>query len=122
VILVDTSIWIDHLRSPLSALTRALAEDRVLMHPYIQGELALGTLRNRRGTMADLIALPTAPKVADEAVMALIETGGLVGSGVGYIDCHLLASAQLVSVQLWTSDRRLHRAAVKLGLAEGGGA
>ena len=119
--LVDTSVWIDHLRVRLQPLTHAIGDGEVVMHPYVLGELALGNLKDRRRTLTDLSALPRAVVVTDDHVLTLIEVSGLHGSGIGYVDCHVLASAQLMEARLWTTDRRLRHAATRLGVAGGGG-
>jgi predicted nucleic acid-binding protein len=118
VILVDTSVWIDHLRSGEPALATALEGGRVLMHPFVLGELACGNLENRGEVLRLLGDLPVAPTATDPEALGLIERRALMGRGIGYIDIHLLASAALVGVgRLWTRDRRLAAAAAELELA-----
>jgi len=118
VILVDTSIWIDHLRSGEPALATALEGGRVLMHPFVLGELACGNLNNRSEVLRLLRDLPMAPTATDPEVLVLIESRALVGRGNGYIDVHLLASTALEGVAwLWTRDRRLAETAAELELA-----
>jgi predicted nucleic acid-binding protein len=118
VILVDTSIWIDHLRSGEPALATALEGGRVLMHPFVLGELACGNLNNRSEVLRLLRDLPMAPTATDPEVLVLIESRALVGRGIGYIDVHLLASTALEGVAwLWTRDRRLAETAAELELA-----
>jgi hypothetical protein len=111
MILVDTSVWIDHFRVGNPALGKVLAEGQVLVHPFVVGELACGSLRNRRRILDDLGALPLAVSAAHEEVLRLIEEGGLWGLGIGWIDGHLLASALLSNCRFWTLDRKLARAA-----------
>lgn len=120
LILVDTSIWVDHLRFRLQPLSAAIAEGEVVMHPYVLGEIALGNVKDRGRSLATLAALPRAVKVSDEAILSLVEIARLAGSGIGYVDCHVLASAQLIDAKLWTRDRRLRLAAERLGVGEGG--
>ncbi len=118
MILVDTSIWIDHLRSGEPVLATALENGRVLMHPFVLGELACGNLKNRSEVLRLLGDLPTAPAATDPEALGLIERRALMGRGVGYIDVHLLASAALAGVgRLWTRDRRLAGLAAELELA-----
>jgi len=117
VILVDTSVWIDHLRSGEPALATALEGGRVLMHPFVLGELACGNLKNRSEVLRLLGDLPAAPTATDPEALGLIERRALMGRGIGYIDVHLLASAALAGVgRLWTRDRRLAAVAAELEL------
>ena len=118
MILVDTSVWIDHLRSGEPALAAALEGGRVLMHPFVLGELACGNLKNRGEVLRLLGDLPAAPTATDSEALGLIERRALMGRGIGYIDVHLLASAALADVGwLWTRDRRLAAVAADLELA-----
>ncbi len=118
MILVDTSVWIDHLRSGEPALATALEGGRVLMHPFVLGELACGNLKNRSEVLWLLRDLPAAPTATDPEALVLIERRALMGRGIGYIDVHLLASTALEGVaRLWTRDRRLAETAAELELA-----
>lgn len=118
MILVDTSVWVDHLHSGEPALATALEGGRVLMHPFVLGELACGNLTNRDEVLRLLGVLPAAPTATDPEVRSFIERRALMGRGIGYIDVHLLASAALAGVaRLWTRDRRLAAVAEELGLA-----
>ena len=118
MILVDTSVWIDHLRSGEPALATALEGGRVMMHPFVLGELACGNLKNRAEVLQLLEDLPAAPTATDPEVLGLIERRALMGRGIGYIDVHLLASTVLEGVaRLWTRDRRLAETAAELELA-----
>ena len=118
MILVDTSVWIDHLRSGDPGLAAVLEGGRVLMHPFVLGELALGNLKNRGEVLALLGRLPASPTATDSEVLGLIERRALMGRGIGYVDVHLLASAALADLgRLWTRDRRLAEAATELELA-----
>jgi predicted nucleic acid-binding protein len=117
VILVDTSIWIDHFRASSLALVRLLGEGGVLSHPFVIGELALGNLRDRISVLEALRQMPQATTAADDEVLGFIETHSLHGLGIGYIDAHLLASARLTpGSRLWTRDQRLAAVAGRLGL------
>ena len=117
MVLVDTSIWIEHLRKPGTDLPRLLDTDQVLTHSLVIGELACGLLANRRQFLHDLSRLPRVPAATDLEVMELIERRGLMGRGVGYVDLHLLASVRLApDVRLWTRDRRLATLADELSV------
>ncbi len=116
MVLVDTSVWVVHLRDGnIGRLETLLNEGHVVRHPFIIGELACGNLRNRSEILRLLQTLPMAVHAEHHEVMVLIETRSLMGSGLGFIDMHLLASAILTEVQLWTLDRKLNEAASKLG-------
>lgn len=118
MILADTSVWIDHLRAGVPALTDALEQGRVLVHPFVVGELACGNLRNRRQLLELLGNLPSAPMATDAEAMEFIEHRAVMGRGIGYIDVHLLAAVALAgTARLWTRDRRLAAAAAELNLA-----
>ena len=118
MILVDTSVWIDHLRSGTRPLAAALEQGLVLAHPFIVGELACGNLKNRREVLQLLEELPRAPVATEPEVLDFIEQRRLMGRGLGYIDVHLLASVALAgSARLWTRDRRLAAVAGTLKLA-----
>jgi predicted nucleic acid-binding protein len=116
VILVDTSVWVEHLRHGLPSLATLLQEGEVLIHPWVIGELACGNLRNRQQVLELLLGLPMATVASDAEVMLLIEREQLMGRGIGYIDAHLLASARLSHCRLWTQDRRLAAVAQEQGL------
>ena len=118
MILVDSSVWIDYLRSEHAALARALDDGEVLMHPMVVGELACGHLEPRQPLLSLLQNLPKAAVASHEEVLGLIELHSLFGRGIGYVDAHLLASAMLGdNVVLWTRDRRLNELARNLELA-----
>ena len=118
MILVDTSVWIDHLRSNERTLAMALESGEVLSHPFVVGELACGNLRNRAAVMLLLGKLPVAVVATDAEAMAFINGRSLMGRGIGYIDVHLLAAAALnPETRLWTRDRRLAELADRFHLA-----
>jgi predicted nucleic acid-binding protein len=118
VILVDTSVWVDHLRDADPALAAALDGGEVLMHPFVLGELACGNLRNRQEVLELLGRLPAAPTATDAEALEFIERRALMGRGIGYIDVHLLAAVTLHgTARLWTRDRRLAAVAGELDLA-----
>jgi predicted nucleic acid-binding protein len=117
MILVDTSIWVDHLRRTDADLVVLLEQDQVLLHPFVIGELALGNLPQRKHVLDSLQDLPLAIEASNPEVFDFINRHALFGLGIGYVDAHLLASARLNGVMLWTHDKRLHEAARKLGLA-----
>jgi predicted nucleic acid-binding protein len=117
VILVDTSVWIDHFREGRSDLALLLDRGEVLMHPFVVGELACGNLLAREATIELLEQLRSITVADHVGVMVFIERQRLHGCGVGYIDVHLLASAAIDSARLWTKDPRLRALATKLDLA-----
>jgi predicted nucleic acid-binding protein len=116
MILADTSVWIDHLRRSGSPLAALLDRDEVLSHPFVLGELACGTMKTRGATLGLLQALQMAPLAEHNEVLALIEQHDLMGTGIGWIDAHLLGSTLLAGAQLWTLDAPLARAAAKLSV------
>ncbi len=116
-VLVDTSVWIDFLRSGDSELAGLLNSNRVVIHPMIIGELACGHLKNRKSLMTLWSSLNSLTPASHEEVLYYIEHHRLMGKGIGYIDAHLLASATLAAdVKLWTNDKRLARLASSLTL------
>ena len=117
MILVDTSVWVDHLRSGVPLLANLLQEGEVLIHPWVIGEIACGNLRKRQQVLDLLLGLPTALVASDSEVLLLIERGNLMVRGIGYVDAHLLAAAKLSRCALWTQDRRLAVVAQEQGLA-----
>jgi len=116
LILADTSVWVQHLRLGTSRLATLLEETRVLTHPFVIGELALGHLEPRREILDLLGNLPAAEVSTHNEVLTLIDRRDLAGSGIGWIDAHLIASALVHDVLLWTLDRRLAAVATRLGL------
>lgn len=119
MILVDTSVWVEHLRHGLARLATLLQEGEVLIHPWVIGELACGNLRNRSQVLDLLQGLPEATVANDAEVLLMIERELLIGRGIGYVDAHLLASARLSHCRLWTQDRRLAAVAQEQGLGVG---
>jgi hypothetical protein len=117
MILVDTSVWIDHLRTGVAEFEVLLTEFKVFMHPFVLGELACGNLYNRKEVLTLMGDLPRVRTATDEEVLYFIEQHELMGKGIGYIDAHLLASAALTPpATLWTRDRKLESLATELKL------
>lgn len=117
MILVDTSVWVQHLRHGEAALAQRLNEHEVLTHPLIVGELAMGNLAGRDTFLGALRRLPGAVVATDEEVLGLVDRERLFGLGIGYVDACLLAATRLTpGAGLWTLDRRLAEAALRLGL------
>ncbi|MEO6028524.1 MAG: PIN domain-containing protein [Candidatus Binatia bacterium] len=117
MVLVDTSVWIDHFRRGAPALADLLHEGRVACHPAVVGELACGVLRQRDTTLELLRHLPSAAAATDGEALRFLQDHRLFGRGLGWTDLHLLAAAAVSGYQLWTIDRRLEEAAQKLRLA-----
>ena len=117
MILVDTSVWIEHLRTSRTSLGEELVAGHVLSHPFVVGELACGQLRNRAEILALLRALPHAPVAEHDEVLAFVDLHHLAGIGIGWVDAHLLAAARLLGAQLWTHDRTLREAARRTDVA-----
>ena len=117
MILVDTSVWVDHLRAGEPALVHLLNHGLVLAHPWVTGELALGHLSQRQDILGLLTNLPSAEIATDAEVLGLIETEQLYGLGIGYVDAQLLAATRLTAdARLWTADKRLAVVARRLRL------
>lgn len=116
MILVDTSVWVDHLRSGDADLSAALLAVQVGMHPWVIGELGCGNLKARSQVLDLLQSLPPMPVASDREVLFFIDQHALMGRGIGYVDVHLLASARLAHARLWTRDKRLHAIAAELSL------
>lgn len=117
MVLVDTSVWIGHFRVTNLALVRLLKETRVVVHPFVIGELACGRLARRHEVLALLSKLPRLSPVSDAEALAFIEGNKLAGTGIGWVDVHLLASARLACASVMTADKALARVAKRLGLA-----
>jgi predicted nucleic acid-binding protein len=117
VILVDTSIWVEHLRQGHEGLAALLEAGDVLGHPFVTGELACGTLNRRSELLTALRALPQAAVASEDETMLFLERHTLMGRGIGFVDVHLLAASALSAATLWTKDKRLLEVAAILGLA-----
>lgn len=117
MILVDTSVWVDHLRIGDARLTDLLERNTVVMHPFIVGEIACGSLTDRALTLGLLQQLPMALVAESAEVLGYIERHRLYGKGIGYVDVHLLASVALDGTKLWTRDKKLLGVARELGCA-----
>jgi predicted nucleic acid-binding protein len=117
MILVDTSIWVDHFRTGDRVLGRLLETGLVLHHPWITGEIALGHLVQRQEILGLLGSLPAAPVAEPGEILVFVERHQLSGRGVGYVDVQLLAAAGLAGATIWTRDKRLAAAATRLGSA-----
>jgi predicted nucleic acid-binding protein len=107
-ILVDTSVWVQFLSHEEAGLRNLLLEGGVLIHPFIIGEIACGSLKNRKATISLLQSLPTIETCSDEEVLHLLEKHRLYAKGVGWVDLHLLASSIISNKQLWTLDNKLN--------------
>lgn len=114
--LVDTSVWVDHLRRGNATLASLLEQAQVWTHVFVVGELACGNLAHRAKILGSLAALPQAPMATHEEALAFLDAHHLMGRGLGWIEVHLLASAKLAKLPFWTLDKRLAAAAVALQL------
>ena len=120
MILVDTSVWIDHFRRSEPDLVTLLESDEVLAHPFVTGELACGNIRNREEILRLFRRLPGAPVASHAETLEFIQQRGLMGRGVGYVDVHLLAAVALSgSARLWTKDKQLASLAAQMKVAYG---
>jgi predicted nucleic acid-binding protein len=118
VILVDTSVWVEHLRAGEPKLVNLLEQGRVMIHPFVIGELSLGNLAHREVVLGSLADLPVVTIASDDEVLRFIAANRLHGLGIGYVDAHLLASARLTpGLTQWTRDRRLEATGRGMGLA-----
>jgi len=116
MVLVDTSVWVSHLREGNTTLERLLNDGDVVCHPFIVGELACGNLKNRAEILSLLQALPMSIQAEHDEVIEFIENNRLMGKGLGYIDVHLITSAVLTGVPIWTLDKTLDEISTKIGL------
>ena len=116
MILVDTSVWVNHFRSSNHRLCELLSDGQVVTHPFILGELACGNLRNRDEILSLLQSLPMAPTITIDEFLYFVEQNQLMSKGIGFVDVHLLASAKLAAIPLWTLDRKLNSAAKRLAI------
>lgn len=118
MILVDTSVWIDHLDSGDAQLASLLEQEQVMVHPYVIGEIALGNLRDREIVLGALMDLPCANVATVEETLYLIDQPAIFSRGIGYVDISLIASAKLTpGVRIWTRDKRLKSVADELGVS-----
>jgi len=116
MVLVDTSVWVTHLKQGSPRLQTLLLDDSVVCHPFIIGELACGKIKNRAEVLSLLQAIPKLEVVEHEELLLFIERNGLMSMGLGLVDVHLLAAAVLAEVSLWTLDKRLKQASAKLDI------
>ena len=114
MVLVDTSIWVNHLRKGDRHLESLLLDSEVACHPFIIGELACGNIRNRSEILSLLKTLPSTSTVDMTEYLFFVEQNHLFGMGIGFVDVHLLASAKLSGIPLWTADKKLKEAALHL--------
>lgn len=119
MVLVDTSVWIDHLRKCSARLAGLLNDGEVAIHPFVIGELACGNLANRQEILSLLHSLPAIQRVEDDEILLFIEQHSLAGRGLGLIDVHLLAASKMSGDPLWTRDKRLKASTETLGLGFG---
>jgi predicted nucleic acid-binding protein len=117
VVIVDTSIWVTHLRRGSRQLEQLLLDAKVVCHPFVVGELACGNLKHRDEFLSLLQSLPMTPTVVIDELLYFIERNRLMGKGLGFVDANLLASAHLSGIPLWTFDQRLRSVATELELA-----
>lgn len=117
MVLVDSSVWISHFKKSNAALVNLLSDNDVIIHPFVWGEIALGSFAMRLEVLSLLRFLPRSVHASHEEVLDLVERNNLPGKGVGWIDAHLLASAALSGSKLWTLDKNLKRAAERLKVA-----
>jgi len=117
MILADTSVWVDHFRMGSERMRSLLYTEEVFCHPFVIGELACGSLRNRKEILSGLMALPEAHVAEQDEVLRFVESRHLYGRGLGWVDVNLLASALLTGCRLWTLDKPLRKAAAALGIS-----
>jgi hypothetical protein len=117
MILVDTSVWVEHLRHGHGELASLLLRAEVVSHRFVIGELACGFIRNRNEVFSLLWELPSAVEADHDEVMGFLQKNQLMGKGLGWIDIHLMASAFFSQAPLWTLDAKLRREASRLGIA-----
>ena len=117
MILVDTSIWVDHLRKGNRHLEKLLLDAKVVCHSFVIGELACGNIKNRSEILILLQSLPTTPRIDLDEYLYFIDQNRLHGLGIGFVDIHLLASAKLADIPIWTADKKLDEAAISLNIS-----
>lgn len=120
MVLVDTSAWVSHLREGSNELADLLNDGNVLCHPFIIGELACGNLKDREAILSYLKLLPMSIVAEHEEALSFIENNRLMGKGLGYVDVHLMTSAALTGVSIWTLDKKLAQAADRLHIKHNG--
>ncbi len=111
MVLIDTSVWIAHFQKSSEKLEELLVNGEVVSHPFIIGELACGNLKNRKEILSLLKALPEGPFVDEDEFLYFIDKNNLSGRGIGFVDIHILASAFIAGIPLWTYDKKLHKVA-----------
>ncbi len=117
MILVDTSVWVDHFRSGDDSLRAALELGEVCVHDFVIGELTCGYLPRRAEVLSSMQRLPAVSAVSRDEFLHFVEARDLMGRGMGFVDLQLLAAACMEpGLTLWTKDRRLHEAAEELGV------
>ena len=117
MVLVDSSVWVFHLRKGNVELEKLLSKGHVMCHRFIIGEIACGNIKNRKEILTLLQLLPLVTQAKHEEVMEFIETNKLMGRGLGYVDMHLSASAKLTGIPMWTFDKRLDETNKELGIS-----
>ena len=117
MVIVDTAVWIDHIRRPLAPLAQLLAEGEIVQHPMITGEIALGSIKPREALLRFLQLLPSTLISTDADVLVFIDEQRLFGTGIGYVDAHLLAACINGGHKLWTRDKRLAAQADRLAVS-----
>ena len=117
MIVVDTSVWIDHIRRPIDALGELLIADRIRHHPFVTAEIMLGSVASRAAVAAALSRLPACSPAEPETLLEFVEFAGISGCGIGFVDAHLLLAASRAGDRLWSRDKRLKTQAERLGLA-----
>lgn len=116
MVLVDTSVWVSHLRHANSNLQRLLDHDRVVSHIFVVGELACGNISNRAEVLSSIESLPMLDVIEHEELLVFIEHNQMMGKGLGFVDVHLLAAATLEGIPLWTQDKKLKQACSRLNM------
>jgi len=117
MVLIDTSVWVNHLRKSEPKLKALLLNGDVYCHPFVIGELACGSIKNRQEIISLLQSLPSTRTIDNNEFLDFVNNNNLYSKGVGYVDIHLLASSRLESVKLWTEDKRLNKLAIDLDLS-----
>ena len=117
MILLDTSVWVDHLRLGDALVVQVLESGQAAVHSFVIGELACGNLKSRAGVIGLLRALSQVPTATDDEVLYFIDKHQLMGRGIGYVDAHLLAASTISGSLLWTRDKRLKSIATEQGVA-----